>query len=170
MQGINIGTYHKYQISKVYKYRYGTYRKYENYEIFHSASLISRKWLCPRIKKWSNYCKTNCQDCAISPQISRNGNARTASSITIPDHRTDMRCGCALLYRDVIFKLLTSPGIDSKDSITPVYIFEKTFKEPRNRFCQPNVACAWLFRQSMGARNRVRIGLSYRPARLQRLA
>ncbi len=31
-------------------------------------------------------------------------------------------------------------------------------------------ACAGILEQSMGARNRVGIGLSYRPARLQRLA
>jgi hypothetical protein len=32
------------------------------------------------------------------------------------------------------------------------------------------VTCAGIFKQSMGARNRVTIGLSYRPARLHRLA
>ncbi len=34
----------------------------------------------------------------------------------------------------------------------------------------PPSSCAGIFRQSMGARNRVGIGLSYRPARLHRLA
>ena len=43
----------------------------------------------------------------------------------------------------------------------------KTF-EPKNRF-RLTMQC-WNFLQSMGARNRVGIGLSYRPARLQRLA
>jgi hypothetical protein len=32
-----------------------------------------------------------------------------------------------------------------------------------------NKFCAGIFKQSMGARNHVGIGLSYRPARLQRL-
>jgi hypothetical protein len=32
------------------------------------------------------------------------------------------------------------------------------------------VYCAGIFKQSMGARNRVGIGFSYRPARLHRLA
>jgi hypothetical protein len=32
------------------------------------------------------------------------------------------------------------------------------------------VACAEIFKQSMGARNRLGIGLSYRPARLHSLA
>jgi hypothetical protein len=57
-----------------------------------------------------------------------------------------------LLTRDGIFKLLRSPGIDSKKSIQPAY-----------------VACAGILEQSMGARNRVGIGLSYWPARLHRL-
>jgi hypothetical protein len=54
-----------------------------------------------------------------------------------------------------IFKLLISPGIDSKESIPPAL-----------------VACAGIFKQSVRARNRVGvgIGLSYRPARLHSLA
>jgi hypothetical protein len=52
-----------------------------------------------------------------------------------------------------IFKFLGSTGIDSKESIPPAY-----------------VACAGIFKQSMGARNQVGIRLSYRPARLHRLA
>jgi hypothetical protein len=52
-----------------------------------------------------------------------------------------------------IFKLLRNPGISSKESIPPAY-----------------VACAGIFKQSMGARNRVGIGLSYRLARLLSLA
>jgi hypothetical protein len=47
------------------------------------------------------------------------------------------------------FKHLRSPGIDSKESIPPAY-----------------VARAGIFKQSMGARNRLGIGLWYRPARL----
>ncbi len=47
-----------------------------------------------------------------------------------------------------IFKLLRSPRIDSKESILPAY-----------------VARAGIFKQSMGVRNWVGIGLSYRPAR-----
>ncbi len=50
--------------------------------------------------------------------------------------------------RDGIFKLLNSPGIDSKKSIPPAY-----------------VACAGILEQSLGARNRVGKGLSYQPAR-----
>jgi hypothetical protein len=49
-------------------------------------------------------------------------------------------------------KLLKSPGIDSKKSIQPAY-----------------AACAGILEQSMGARNRVGIGLSYWSARLHRL-
>ncbi len=52
----------------------------------------------------------------------------------------------------------------------------KPFKEPRNlftswrnRFLEID-SCAGIFKQSMGARNRVEIGLSYRPARLHSLA
>ncbi len=52
------------------------------------------------------------------------------------------------IVRDGIFKLVRNPGIDSKESIPPAH-----------------VACAGIFKQSMGARNRVGIGLSYRPAR-----
>ncbi len=55
--------------------------------------------------------------------------------------------------RDCIFKHLRSPGIDFKESIPPAY-----------------VACAGILQQYVGARNRVGIGLSYRPARLHRLA
>ncbi len=55
--------------------------------------------------------------------------------------------------RDYIFKLLRSPGIDYKESIPSAY-----------------VASAGIFKQSMGARNRVGIGLSYRPTRLHSLA
>jgi hypothetical protein len=51
-----------------------------------------------------------------------------------------------------IFKLLRSPGIDSKESIPPDY-----------------VACVGILEQSPGARNRVGIGLSYRPAGIHRL-
>jgi hypothetical protein len=56
----------------------------------------------------------------------------------------------------------------------------KPFKEPKNRFTAWRAATTTLFsyqaardgilEQSMGARNRVGIGLSYRPARLHRLA
>ncbi len=59
----------------------------------------------------------------------------------------------ALRIRARICKHLRSPGIDSKESIPPAY-----------------VACAGIFKQSMGDRNRVGIGLSYRPAKLNRLA
>ncbi len=51
-----------------------------------------------------------------------------------------------------IFKRVWGSGIDSKEWIPPAY-----------------VAWAGIFKQSMGARNRVGIGLSYRPARLHRL-
>jgi hypothetical protein len=51
-----------------------------------------------------------------------------------------------------VFKLLRNPGIDSRESIPPVY-----------------VACAGILEQSMGARNREGRRLSYRPARLHRL-
>jgi hypothetical protein len=46
------------------------------------------------------------------------------------------------------------------------------FKEARNRFQEIDsyVACAGILEHSMEARNRVGIGLSYRPARLHRLA
>ncbi len=50
--------------------------------------------------------------------------------------------------RDRIFKLLRSPGIDSKKPIPPDY-----------------VACAGILEQSLGTRNPVGRGLSYRPAR-----
>jgi hypothetical protein len=58
-------------------------------------------------------------------------------------------------YRDGIFKLIhiRCPGKDSKESIPSAY-----------------VACAGIFKQSMGARNQVGIGLLYRPAMLYRLA
>jgi hypothetical protein len=52
-----------------------------------------------------------------------------------------------------VFKLLRSPGIDSTESVALVY-----------------VTCAGNFKQSVGARNRLGIELSYRPARLHRLA
>ncbi len=52
-----------------------------------------------------------------------------------------------------ICKRLRSPGIDSEELILPTY-----------------VARARIFKQSLGARNRAGIGLSYRPARLHRLA
>jgi hypothetical protein len=52
-----------------------------------------------------------------------------------------------------IFKLLRSPGIYLKESI------------PSNYVVSPGI-----LEQSMGARKRVGIGLSYRPARLHRLA
>ncbi len=52
-----------------------------------------------------------------------------------------------------MFELLRSPRIDSKEPIPPR--------------C---VAGAVIFKQSMGARNWFRIGFSYRPARLYRLA
>jgi hypothetical protein len=42
------------------------------------------------------------------------------------------------VIRDGIFKLLRSPGIDSKEAIPPAY-----------------VACVGIFKRSMGARNRV---------------
>ncbi len=51
------------------------------------------------------------------------------------------------------FKLLRTPEIDIQESIPPTY-----------------VACAGIFEQSMGARNQVGKGFSYRPARLHRLA
>ncbi len=47
-----------------------------------------------------------------------------------------------------IFKLLRSPRIDSKELIPPAY-----------------VARAGIFKHSVGAGNRLGIGLSYRPAR-----
>ncbi len=53
----------------------------------------------------------------------------------------------AELFRARIFKRLWSPGIDSKE-ISPAY-----------------VAWAGIFKKSMGARNKVGIGLSCRPAR-----
>jgi hypothetical protein len=56
------------------------------------------------------------------------------------------------LYRARISKRLRILGIDSKESIPPAY-----------------VACPEILEQSIGAKNRVRIGLSYRTARLQRL-
>ena len=50
-----------------------------------------------------------------------------------------------------IFKRLWSPGIDAKEWIPPAY-----------------VACTGIFKQSMGTRSRVGIGLSYtRPARAE---
>jgi hypothetical protein len=52
-----------------------------------------------------------------------------------------------------VFKLLRSPGIDSIESVAPA--------------C---VACTGIFKQSMWARNRVGIELSYRSARIHRLA
>jgi hypothetical protein len=61
-----------------------------------------------------------------------------------------------LLYRLArarICKCLKSPGIDSEESIPPT-----------------NVTRAGISKQSMGARNRAGIGLSYRPTRLHRLA
>jgi hypothetical protein len=89
-----------YLISKVpvFQYQYLEYHIYERF--FNSASLVARKWFGSWIKKWSNYCKTNCQDCAISPEISRFKNAMTASSIAIPE--------------PVFLNLLRSPGIDSQ--------------------------------------------------------
>ncbi len=51
-----------------------------------------------------------------------------------------------------ICKRLRSPGVYSKEPIPPAY-----------------VARAGIFKESMGARNRGGIGLSYRPARLHRL-
>jgi hypothetical protein len=45
----------------------------------------------------------------------------------------------------------------------------RPFKEPRRRFLAWRT-CAGIFKQSMGARNRVGIGLSYRHARLHSLA
>jgi hypothetical protein len=59
------------------------------------------------------------------------------------------RVGIVLSYRqaiDGIFKLLRSPGIDSKETIPPAY-----------------VACAGILEQSIG--NRVAIGLPYRSGR-----
>ncbi len=42
---------------------------------------------------------------------------------------------CDILYRDGIFKLLSSPGVDSKKSISPAYVARakilKTFIEAR---------------------------------------
>jgi hypothetical protein len=58
--------------------------------------------------------------------------------------------------RDGIFNLLSRLGIDSKESNPPAYVALR--------------AGAGIFKQSMGARHRVEIGLSYRPARLHRLA
>jgi hypothetical protein len=58
--------------------------------------------------------------------------------------------------RDGIFKLLRSPGINSKESIPPAYVAWR--------------AGAGIFKKSMGARHRVGIGLSYWPAGLHRLA
>ncbi len=58
-----------------------------------------------------------------------------------------------LSSRARIFKRLWSPGVDSKEWIPPAY-----------------VAWAGIFKNSMGARHRLGIGLSYRPARLHRLA
>jgi hypothetical protein len=59
-----------------------------------------------------------------------------------------------------ICKRLRSPGIGSKESIPPAYVAWRAGTTTR----------AGIFKQSVEARNRVEIGLSYRPARLHRLA
>jgi hypothetical protein len=77
---------------------------------------------------------------------------RLQCSVIIGWHRI-----CVMLTNETSAKrhgcCMLSSGIDSKESIAPLY-----------------VALAGIFKQSMGARNRVGIGLSYRPARLHRLA
>ncbi len=62
-------------------------------------------------------------------------------------------CGYRGETRDGIFKLFSNQGIHSKESIPPAY-----------------VACAGKLGGAIGARNRVEMGLPYRPARLHRLA
>jgi hypothetical protein len=88
-------------------------------------------------------------------------------------------------YRARIFEHLWSPGIDSKESIPPAYVAWRAgtinlfylVPSPHRLFKNSSSAPydyekAWdgIFEQSMGARNQVGIGLSYRPARLHRLA
>jgi hypothetical protein len=56
--------------------------------------------------------------------------------------------------------------------VRPVYSHNlnvQTSEEERKKE-EPGEICAGIFKQSMEARNRVGIGLSYRPARLYRLA
>jgi hypothetical protein len=90
----------------------------------------------------------------------------------------------------IFFNLLRSPGIDYKELIPPAYAAWRagtstlfllgskpsidSSKIPAcltcTHFLLPHGTRAGIFRQSMGARNRVGRGLSYRPARLHRLA
>ncbi len=46
---------------------------------------------------------------------------------------------------DGIFKLLRSPGIDSKELIPPVYVACRPFQEPRNRFLAWRAGTTTLF-------------------------
>jgi hypothetical protein len=78
---------------------------------------------------------------------------------------TKNRMGIGLLYRPAwarILKRFWRPEIDSEESISPAYVVDSwaPWKVYKYRLCDG------IFKQSMGARNRVGIGLSYHPARL----
>jgi hypothetical protein len=81
-----------------------------------------------------------------------------------------------LLHRARIFKLFRSPDIDSTESTpceNPCARFFKQCMGAKNRVgigLSYWPARAGIFKKSMGARNRWGIGLSYRPARLHGLA
>ncbi len=66
------------------------------------------------------------------------------------------------IFRTDDSDLYFRPDLDEVMSTGSTYVFEY--------FSAAFVMLCWNFRKYMGARNRVGIGLSYRPARLHRLA
>jgi hypothetical protein len=60
--------------------------------------------------------------------------------------------------------------ISFKDDVTVVILLGVSFAGDVNKHHRVDATGAGIFKESMGARNRGGIGLSYRPARLHRLA
>jgi hypothetical protein len=66
--------------------------------------------------------------------------------------------------------LFSNLGWRTEPEISSSATFPSTLPVIHKKKFRPQVLRAGIFKQSMGARNRVEIGLSYRPARLHRLA
>jgi hypothetical protein len=104
---------------------------------------------------------TNSKERSRANSYSRNRQDRSEKTNWIEVKRTEA----------VFLKLLWSPGINSKELIPPAYAPGGLYNNPiPTRFlvpldCSKVPSPCWYFKQSMGTRNRVGIGLLYRPAR-----
>ncbi len=97
--------------------------------------------------------------------------ANSAYSTNRQDRSEKNKLDQSKTNRGGILKFLWSPGIDSKELIPPAYALAGLYNNPiPARFlspldCSKVPAPCWYFRQSIGTRNKVGIGLLYRPPR-----